>query len=201
LLLATKTQTAARIRVALENGATLIGENRVQELVAKATDLTDLPHQAHLIGPLQSNKIPAALRHANCIQTVADLALAAKLSSRVVQRSTPLEVMVQVNTSGEPTKAGCAPPQAAELASQVAGMPGLVLTGFMTVGLNSDDAAAVAHSYASLRNIRDAVVASGDLGTSVACELSMGMSADLEIAIAEGSTMVRLGSAIFGPRA
>jgi pyridoxal phosphate enzyme (YggS family) len=200
LLLATKTQPAEVIRVALEAGSTLIGENRVQELVAKADELADIPHEAHLIGPLQSNKIPAALRHATCIQTVTDLRLGEKLSSRTADRSVPLEVMIEVNTSGEDTKAGCAPEDARELAAALGALPGLLLTGFMTVGLNSDDAVRVARSYALLREIRDQVAADAAPGTSAATELSMGMSGDLELAIAEGATMVRLGTAVFGAR-
>ncbi|MDR1799349.1 MAG: YggS family pyridoxal phosphate-dependent enzyme [Bifidobacteriaceae bacterium] len=200
LLLATKTQPAAAIRAAIQAGGTLIGENRVQELVAKGPELADLPHQAHMIGPLQSNKIPAALRWADCIQTVAGLALAAKLSHRSAERPTPLEVMVQVNTSGEATKSGVEPGQAPDLAAQVAALPGLRLVGFMTIGLNSADATAVGLSFARLREVRDAVLAAGDPATAGATHLSMGMSGDLEIAIAEGATMVRLGTAIFGPR-
>jgi pyridoxal phosphate enzyme (YggS family) len=200
VLLATKTQPAGAVRAAIKAGGSLIGENRVQELVAKGPALADLPHQAHLIGPLQSNKIPAALRWADCIQTVADLSLAQKLSARAEARPAPLEVMVQVNTSGEDTKSGTQPAAAFDLAAQVAGLPGLRLTGFMTIGLFSPDAAAVAKGFAALRAIRDQVVGSGEPGTAGATHLSMGMSGDLEIAIAEGATMVRVGTAVFGPR-
>ena len=140
LMLAAKTQPAAAIRQALGLGAGLIGENRVQELVAKAPELAGLPHQSHLIGPLQSNKINAALRHADCIETVASAGLAEKLAERCAERSRPLDVMVQVNTSGEATKSGLEPPRAADLAALIGALPGLRLVGFMTVGLNSTDA-------------------------------------------------------------
>ena len=201
LMLATKTQPAALIRQAIALGFTLIGENRVQELVSKAPVLADLPHRTHLIGPLQSNKINAALRHVECVETVASLGLAEQLSRRSTDRPEPLEVMVQVNTSGEPTKSGCQPAQAADLAAMVGALPGLRLVGFMTVGLNSPDAGAVLGSYLALRVIRDQVVASGEAGTAEARELSMGMSGDLELAVQAGATIVRLGTAVFGPRA
>ncbi|MDR2565570.1 MAG: YggS family pyridoxal phosphate-dependent enzyme [Bifidobacteriaceae bacterium] len=201
LLLATKQQPAAAIRAAIQAGAPLIGENRVQELVAKGSELADLPHETHLIGPLQTNKVNAALRWATCVETVDSLRLAERLAARVADRPAGIGVMVQVNTSGEPSKSGVEPAAAAALAYEVAALRGLRLEGFMTVGLNSDNAVAVARSYADLREIRDEVAASGVWGTAHAVELSMGMSADLEIAIAEGATIVRLGTAVFGPRA
>jgi len=200
LMLATKAQPADRIRQAIELGATLIGENRVQELVAKAPELAGLPHRTHLIGPLQSNKINAALRHVDCVETVAAPDLALKLSQRCAERPVPLDVMVQVNTSGEPTKSGCQPDQAADFAALVGSLPGVRLVGFMTVGLFSSDAGAVLDSYLTLRAIRDQVGASGKAGTAEALELSMGMSADLELAVQAGATIVRLGTAVFGPR-
>jgi pyridoxal phosphate enzyme (YggS family) len=211
LLLATKQQPAESIRAAIRAGANLIGENRVQELVAKAPELADLPHQAHVIGPLQTNKINATLRWATCVETVDSLRLAERLAERLAARAAAGDltaasasggfgVMIQVNTSGEPTKSGIAPAQAAELAYQVARLSELRLEGFMTVGLNSDDPVAVGRSYAALRQIKESVAASGVPGTERAVELSMGMSADLEISIAEGATIVRLGTAIFGAR-
>ena len=107
--------------------------------------------------------------------------------------------MVQVNVSGEPTKSGVAPADAAELATQVAQLPGLRLTGFMTIGANSTDSGLVRSGYALLRQVRDDVVASGLPGTAEA-GLSMGMSRDLELAVTEGATNVRVGSAVFGAR-
>jgi len=199
-MLATKTQPAPLIRQAIELGADLIGENRVQELAGKAPELADLAHRVHLIGPLQTNKINAALRHVDCIETVASFELAQKLSQRCAERPVPLDVMVQVNTSGEPTKSGCLPDQAFDLSARVAGLPGLRLVGFMTVGLFSDDAGAVLDSYLALRAIRDGVMVSGEVVTADARELSMGMSADLELAVQAGATIVRLGTAVFGPR-
>jgi pyridoxal phosphate enzyme (YggS family) len=200
MLLAAKQQPVAAIRAAIAAGGRLIGENRVQELVTKGPELADLRHEAHVIGPLQSNKINAALRWADCVETVDSLVLAQRLAARVGGRAGGLGVMIQVNTSAEASKSGVSPARAAELAHQVAALGALRLDGFMTVGLNSDDAAAVGRSYAALRAIRDQVAASGAPGTATAVELSMGMSGDLEIAIAEGATIVRLGTAVFGPR-
>jgi pyridoxal phosphate enzyme (YggS family) len=203
LLLATKQQPPPSIIEALRAGANLIGENRVQEMVAKADGLAEPngpAHETHLIGPLQSNKVNAALRHAGCIQTIASVALAELVSRRAEERGLVQPVMVQVNVSGEPTKAGVAPEQAFELALQVASQPGLSLQGLMTVGLLSDDAAAVSAGYDLLRRLRDRVLASGRPGTSGATELSMGMSRDLELAVDRGATMVRLGTAVFGSR-
>ncbi|WP_426594841.1 YggS family pyridoxal phosphate-dependent enzyme [Cellulomonas sp. McL0617] len=196
LLLATKTQDAETVRAALVADAgqpVLVGENRVQELVAKGPLFRDLHVPTHLIGPLQSNKVTAALRWASCIESVASLGLAQRLAAR----ADGLEVYVQVNVSGEPTKHGVAPAQAVDLAGAVAALDGLRLGGFMTVGANSPDADVVRGGYALLRSIRDEVVAAGVPG---ARELSMGMSGDLELAIAEGATIVRVGSAVFGAR-
>lgn len=199
--LASKTMPADVVRAAVEAGATLLGENRVQELVAKAPELADLAPTWHVIGPLQSNKVPAALRWAASVDSVADLDLAERLSRRCAATDRDLEVMVQVNVSGEATKSGVDPAGAPALARAVAALPRLRLTGLMTVGLRSDDPAAVAAGYARLRALRDELLASGAPGTADARELSMGMSGDLEVAVAEGATIVRLGTAVFGARA
>src|SRR6476620_3897799 len=196
LLLATKTQPAALVRAALEADrdaraadptltAVLVGENRVQELVAKGPELDGLA-SLHLIGPLQSNKVNAALRWASCIESVASLELAERLAAR----ATDLDVFVQVNVSGEPTKHGVAPAEASALARALGALGGLRLAGWMTVGANSPDARAVRAGYAVLRELRDEVVRSGAPGTADARQLSMGMSGDLELAIAEGATIV-----------
>lgn len=208
LLLATKTQPVATVRAVLEADAAacaadpslrpvLLGENRVQELVAKAPELVDRAPTWHVIGPLQSNKVNAALRWASCVETVASVDLARRLAARV---TAPLDVMVQVNVSGEPTKSGVAPDEAAALALEVAATEGLRLVGFMTVGARSDDERVVAAGYARLRDLRDEVRASGAPGTADVVELSMGMSGDLEVAVAHGATTVRVGTAVFGSR-
>ena len=209
LLLATKTQPAGVVREAVSSaapGTVLIGENRVQELVEKAPALADLQVAAHLIGPLQSNKINHALRalavhgHA-CVETVDSLPLAEKLSARVAGGPLDrLDVMIQVNVSGEETKAGVAPDRAVDLAQEVAGLPGLTLRGFMTIASPTQDEEVARAEFALLRSVRDQVAGSGTAGTAQAQELSMGMSRDLEWAVAEGATIVRVGSAVFGAR-
>lgn len=199
ILLATKTQPAELIRAVLElpqAAGMLRGENRVQELVAKGPDLTDLRVPTHLIGPLQSNKINAALRWVDGVESVASVDLAEALSRRL-EPGRALDVMIQVNVSGEPTKSGAVPADALAVAEQVAQLPGLRLTGFMTIGANSEDEALVRGGYAALARLRDRAHDAG-LGTDL--ELSMGMSNDLGWAIAEGATIVRLGTAVFGPR-
>lgn len=207
LLLATKTQPAATVRAAVlahrGSGVTralLLGENRVQELVAKADELADLQVPYHLIGPLQTNKVNAALRYADSVDSVESLELAQRLSDRCADRDAPLDVMVQVNVSGEPTKHGVDPSGAVDLAVAVAALPGLRLTGLQTVGANSSDEAQVRDGYALLAHLRDQVLTSGATGTAEARILSMGMSGDLEAAIAEGATVVRIGTAVFGAR-
>ncbi|MBE7700279.1 YggS family pyridoxal phosphate-dependent enzyme [Oerskovia sp. Sa1BUA8] len=204
LLVATKTQDAAAVREVVAAGATLIGENRVQELVAKAPDLADLVAdgsvRVHMIGHLQRNKVNQVLATASGVESVDSLALAEALASRCAREGRTLDVMVQVNVSGEESKAGVGPDGAAHLSRQVAALEGLRLTGFMTIGANSPDTALVRAGFERLRRIRDEVLASGAPGTGEARELSMGMSGDLEAAIAEGATVVRVGTAVFGAR-
>lgn len=201
LLLATKTLPDDVVRAAVLAGAGLLGENRVHELVGHVAALADLAPQVHLIGHLQSNKVTALLAPGRslvtCVESVETLGLAQRLSRRCIDLDRELEVMVQVNVSGETSKWGVRPEAAAELAAQVAALPRLTLVGFMTVGLNSPDAAAVRAGYVRLREIRDGV--REDLPG--ARELSMGMSGDLELAVAEGATVVRVGTAVFGARA
>ena len=199
LLLAAKGAPTGVVRAAVDAGATLLGENRGQELTAHAPELADRA-TFHLIGRLQSNKVNAALDWVACVQSVADADLAERLSRRCQALGRDLDVMIQVNVTGEPTKQGTTPDDAARLAEQVGSLPGLHLTGFMTIGALSPDPAAVRAGYALLRKVRDGVVGSGRPGTGAARELSMGMSGDLELAIAEGATMVRVGTAVFGVR-
>ncbi len=205
LLLATKTQAAATIRTALELAEELeipviLGENRVQELVAKAPELADLAPTWHLIGPLQSNKVNHTLAWAHGIESVATFELAERIARRATTTARTVDVFVQVNVSGEPTKSGVDPADAAALATRVAALGGIRLRGFMTIGANTPEAAVVREGFSRLRAVRDVVLTSGAPGTAEATELSMGMSGDLELAVAEGATIVRLGTAVFGAR-
>lgn len=199
LLLATKTVAPEIIRMAIENGENLIGENKVQEYQQKAAALADLACERHFIGHLQTNKAKEILKYVSCIQTVDRLSLAQKLDGLLKQEDRQLDVYIQVNTSFEESKFGCAPQAAMELIEQVNSTGSLRIKGLMTIGLFSDQEVAVRKSYALLRQIKEkgqqlGILPKGDL------ELSMGMSSDLLWAIQEGATMVRVGSAIFGKR-
>lgn len=222
VMLAVKTRSDAEIRAAAlamaeltPDSPVLLGHNRVQEMVAGGPALDreanpSLPALSmHLIGPLQSNKINQTLRWADGVDTVGDLRLAEKLDAAVARHREDgrwdaervFDVLVQVNTSGEETKSGAAPAEARELAAQVGTLENLRLRGFLTIGAHTTDEGAVRASFDVLREIRDDVLASGRPGTADARELSMGMTADLELAIACGATIVRIGTAAFGPRA
>ncbi len=201
ILLATKTMPPPVIKEAFAAGVTLIGENRVQEVLAKADALADVPHETHFIGHLQSNKVNQVLPHIRCLQTLDSAALAGRLQARLAVLDWGLDVLIQVNVSGEPSKSGVPPEQVLDLVAAVADCPRLTLRGFMTIGLHAPDRVAVRRGYAQLAGIRDRAVGDGWPGAAAATELSMGMSGDYADAIAEGATIVRLGSAVFGPRA
>jgi uncharacterized pyridoxal phosphate-containing UPF0001 family protein len=141
ILLATKTVEPGRILTAIRAGYPLIGENRAQEVTAKAAALAAAPHQTHFIGHLQPNKINQLLGLVSCVQTVDSPVLAGKLQRALERRDGILDVMLQVNVSGEPTKSGVAPEDAVALFEAIAGHDRLVVRGLMTVGLNSPDAA------------------------------------------------------------
>lgn len=200
ILLAVKTQPIDAVRAAVCEGMHLLGHNRAQELAATAPGLADLPHQMHFIGHLQSNKATKVVPLVTCVQSVGGFAIAERLDRLSGSAGRVLDVFVQVNTSGETTKAGVAPLEAVDLACGVGALPHLRLRGLMTIGANSTDVDVVRESYERLAQLRDDVVGSGAPGTAEARELSMGMSTDLEIAVAAGATMVRLGTAAFGAR-
>jgi pyridoxal phosphate enzyme (YggS family) len=200
ILLATKTVPASRIIEAITAGARLIGENRVQEVIAKYDELAGQPHQSHFIGHLQANKVNALLGRVSCLQTLDSVALAGRLQRRLEAAGAELDVMVQVNVSGEQSKSGVPPAAAEDLVIALSGLPRLHVRGYMTIGLNSPDRRAVRAGYARLRAQRDDLAERGIPGATGATELSMGMSGDFEDAIAEGATIVRVGSAVFGSR-
>lgn len=196
LLLATKTVSAENIRKALAAGETLIAENKVQELKEKFEDLKAIPHETHFIGHLQTNKIKEVLKYADCIQSVDRLPLAEKLQQRLAFEDRAIDVFLQVNTSYEESKFGVEPARALEFARQVAQLDRLRIKGLMTIGLFSADTEKVRKCFQLLRQIQQDVLALG----IPAHALSMGMSGDFEVAIQEGATMVRVGTAIFGQR-
>jgi pyridoxal phosphate enzyme (YggS family) len=196
LLAVSKTFSADAVRALYELGQRLFGENYVQEAVGKREALRDLPDvRWHLIGPLQSNKAKDAASF-DCVETVDRAKIAERLSSARSRADTPLDVLVQVNASGEATKSGVAPPEAVELARYVATLPNLRFRGIMGIPEPASDATRLREQFACLRGCLEACREAGlDADT-----LSMGMSADLELAIAEGATEVRVGTALFGTR-
>ena len=202
LLLATKTIAASVVLEAIAAGFGLIGENRAQEVVAKADELVaaGLPYDCHFIGHLQRNKINQVLPHVSCIQTVDSTDLAERLDARLAALGRQLDVLVQVNVSGEASKSGLPIADVPALLATIGKLPRLRVTGYMTIGLNSPDVAAVRAGYRSLADFRNDALTRGMPGAERATELSMGMSGDFAEAIAEGATIVRVGSAVFGRR-
>lgn len=200
LLLATKTVSAENIKIAIASGETLIGENKVQEIKEKFEDLQSISHENHFIGHLQTNKIKDVLKYnVSCIQSIDRLDLAEKLHQRLLSENKTIEVMIQVNTSNEVSKFGVHPDEAIELIQQVAQLSTLKITGLMTIGLFSAETEKVRACFKLLKSIQEKAnllnIPNLDLK-----ELSMGMSGDLETAIEEGATIVRVGTAIFGQR-
>lgn len=200
LLLATKTVSAERIRVALEAGCTLIAENKLQELKAKYADLQDLAPDHHFIGHLQSNKIKELLRYElTCLQSLDRLEVAQKLNQRLLAAGKSLDVLIQINSSDEESKFGVHPQEAEALLRGVAILPALRIKGLMTIGLFSADTERVRACFQRMRDLQQELMALAIPNVELQ-ELSMGMSGDLEIAIAEGATIVRVGTAVFGAR-
>jgi len=197
LIAVTKTVPAEVVAAALGGGLTDLGENRVQEAESKVASVGRHGARWHLIGHLQSNKAAKAVRLFDRIHSVDSPGIAEALSRHAIAAGLRLPVMIEVNVSGEATKFGVRPEDLGALAERVAGLEGLELDGLMTVGAPVDAAEEARPGFARLRALRDE--AARRLGRPLA-ELSMGMSGDYEVAVEEGSTMVRVGTALFGPR-
>ena len=196
LLAVSKTFGADAVAQAHAAGQTAFGENYIQEAVDKITALHDLPLQWHCIGPIQSNKTRLVAEHFDWVHTVDRLTSAQRLSEQRPAHLAPLQVCIQVNVDGGVTKSGVVPDDALELARAVAALPRLQLRGLMCIPEPAPDFVAACAVFARARALFDAVNQAGlPLDT-----LSMGMSSDLDAAIASGSTLVRVGSAIFGAR-
>lgn len=196
LLAVSKTWPADSVREAAAAGQRAFGENYVQEGAEKVDALAGLGLEWHFIGPLQSNKTRLVANRFAWVHSIDRLKIAERLSAQRDAHLPPLEVCIQVNVSGEASKSGVAPGELPELARAVAGQPRLRLRGLMAIPEPTSDVALQRARFATLRQLRDQLNADGlALDT-----LSMGMSDDLEAAIAEGSTMVRVGTAIFGSR-
>ena len=196
LLAVSKSWPAASVREAFTAGQRAFAENYVQEGVAKIAALDDLDLEWHFIGPLQSNKTREVAEHFNWVHSLDRLKVAARLSAQRPPAAPALQVCLQVNVSGEASKGGVTPAETAALARAVARLPRLRLRGLMAVPEPSEDAGLLRRRFAMLRELLTQLNAEG-MQLDV---LSMGMSDDLEPAIAEGATIVRVGTAIFGPR-
>ncbi len=191
-----KTFPPETVQAAIDQGIRLFGENRVQEAKAKIPALSG-DFRFHLVGHLQSNKARDAVGMFDMIHSIDKLSTARKVAEEALRAGKTQAVLIQVNTSAEDTKSGIDPDGAFELCREAAALPGIALEGLMTIGPLDGDEHAVRASFALLRKLRD------DIGRRLGIELrelSMGMSGDYLIAVDEGATLVRIGSAIFGHR-
>lgn len=196
LLAVSKRQPVAALREAAAAGQRRFGESYLQEALDKLEALADLGLEWHFIGPLQSNKTRPIATHFDWVHSVDRLKLAQRLSDQRPEALPPLNICLQVNTSGEASKSGCSFDELPALAAAVQALPRLRLRGLMTLPARADDLESQRRPFHALAEARARLNAAGlDLDT-----LSMGMSGDLEAAVAEGATLVRIGSAIFGSR-
>ena len=200
LLPVSKTVDESRLREAHAIGLREFGENKVQEAMGKWEAMADLPDLRWvLIGHLQTNKAKYAARFASEFQALDSLRVAEALDAQLQKQGRALDVLVQVNTSGEATKFGLTPEQVPGFVRQLPAFASLRVRGLMTLALFSDDPARVRPCFVRLRELRERLRQDAPAGIAMD-ELSMGMSGDFELAIAEGATTVRVGTAIFGSR-
>jgi hypothetical protein len=196
LVAVSKTFRPPALRAAWAGGQRAFGENYVQEALDKMQSLEDLAIEWHFIGPIQSNKTRAIAERFHWVHSVDRLKIARRLSEARPAGLPPLQVCLQVNLDGEESKSGASPQELEALARAVAGLPGLRLRGLMSIPKPTPDPLQQRAQFRALRELRDRLAAAG-----IALDtLSMGMSEDLEAAIAEGATIVRVGRAIFGER-
>jgi pyridoxal phosphate enzyme (YggS family) len=193
LLAVSKTKPAQALREAYAAGLRDFGENYLQEALGKQAELTDLPLIWHFIGPIQSNKTRAIAEHFDWVHSVDRLKIAQRLSEQRPAELPPLNICIQVNVSGEASKSGCTPTDLPALAKAIAALPHLTLRGLMAIPEPTDDRAEQDAAFAAVQRLQ----ASLDLPLDT---LSMGMSHDLESAIAQDATWVRIGTALFGAR-
>ena len=193
LLAVSKTKPAAALREAYAAGVRDFGENYLQEARAKQVELADLPLSWHFIGPIQSNKTRDIAEHFSWVHSVDRLKIAQRLSEQRPADLEPLNICIQVNVSGEASKSGCTPQDLPALAAAINGLPRLKLRGLMAIPEPTEDRAEQDAAFATVRDLQQSL----NLGLDT---LSMGMSHDLESAIAQGATWVRIGTALFGAR-
>ena len=196
LLAVSKTWPAPDLRELFSCGQSAFGESYVQEALPKQDQLADLALDWHFIGPLQSNKTRTVAERFAWVHSIERLKIAERLSAQRPPELPPLNVCLQVNVSGEASKSGCAPADLGDLAHAITALPHLRLRGLMAIPEPTDDPRLQRSRFATLRGLRDVLNAAGlQLDT-----LSMGMSHDLEAAIMEGASIVRIGTALFGER-
>lgn len=193
-----KTRPAEQIQEAVEAGIFIVGENRIQEAWRKFQQLGKIVSW-HLIGHLQTNKVKRALQIFDVIHSVDSLHLAEEIDSRCEQLNRTVEVFVEVKTSDEPTKLGVAPEDCFELVNKIADLPNIKLSGLMTLGTWTSDEQEVRRCFKLLVQVREKIETKKIPGVNLR-HLSMGMSGDFELAVEEGATIVRIGTAIFGRR-
>lgn len=191
----TKGHGPEAVRAAASVGLTVVGENRVQEALAKQEQSIGVPVRWHLIGTLQRNKARHAAGHFELIHSVDRADLAIELNHRTAAEAKQ-QILVQVNCSGEHQKGGVEPSALPELLDAIAALPQLEVTGLMTMAALTGDVGEQRRAFSLLRSLRDVAVARGHAGP----ELSMGMSGDYLVAVDEGATLVRLGTLLFGER-
>lgn len=193
LLAVSKTKPAAALREAHAAGVRDFGENYLQEARAKQIELADLPLCWHFIGPIQSNKTRDIAEHFAWVHSVDRLKIAQRLSEQRPADLPPLNICIQVNVSGEASKSGCTPADLPALAAAISALPRLKLRGLMAIPEPTEDRAEQDAAFAQVRTLQERL----NMGLDT---LSMGMSHDLESAIAQGATWVRVGTALFGAR-
>jgi len=198
LVAVTKTVEVERIKEAINCGMQIIGENRVQEAESKFDQIT-AKVEKHLVGHLQTNKAKKAVELFDFIQSVDSQRIAQEISRRASQMGKVIEVLVEINTSGEETKFGIDPPQALSFIKSISDLEGIKIKGLMTIGLFSDNPEDTRPCFKKLKAIFDQMKKE-EIPNVEMKYLSMGMTSDFEVAIQEGSNMVRIGTAIFGPR-
>lgn len=197
LLAVSKTKPATLIRKAFNCGLNHFGENYLQEALVKQQELSELPLTWHFIGPIQSNKTKEIAEHFQWVHSVDRLKIAERLNSQRPAHLPPLQLCIQVNISGEASKSGCQIAELTPLAQAIKTLPRLSLRGLMAIPEPTEDPTKQRAAFATLRQLKDGL--NKELGLSLDT-LSMGMSHDLEAAIAEGATWLRIGTAIFGER-
>ena len=198
LVAVSKTKPVDVIREAVEAGVRVLGENRVQEAETKVGSVAGAVDW-HLVGHLQRNKVKSALRMFKMVHSVDSLRLAREIGKRAVQAGMPARTLVQVNTSGADSQFGAAPDATVDLVGRISEVDGVDVEGLMTIGLFIPDPEVVRPCFVQLRELSEKIAAARIPDVSMK-HLSMGMTGDFEVAIEEGATMVRVGSAIFGSR-